>query len=225
MAAEEPDSGVVLREGTEVVRDQRRPGAAVVGRRRARPARDPRRARPGTTAAGRSPRRSSRCRSTSTGWPAGCWRPAARSPGSTCTGCRAPVTAGRTRWSTAPASGAKFLAADPTVYPVQGQVVLVEQVGLERWWLDERRRRGADVRRTALARHRRRWHRRGGRVEPDPLAGGGRGDPAAGAAAGPGAGRRGGDRPQGRAAARRGRRCGWSGSVTWCTATATAVPG
>jgi D-amino-acid oxidase len=32
--------------------------------------------------------------------------------------------------------GAKFLAADPTVYPVQGQVVLVEQVGLERWWLD-----------------------------------------------------------------------------------------
>lgn len=32
--------------------------------------------------------------------------------------------------------GAKFLAHDPTVYPVQGQVVLVEQVGLERWWLD-----------------------------------------------------------------------------------------
>ena len=32
--------------------------------------------------------------------------------------------------------GAKFLAGDPTVHPVQGQVVLVEQVGLERWWLD-----------------------------------------------------------------------------------------
>ena len=32
--------------------------------------------------------------------------------------------------------GAKFLAADPSVHPVQGQVVLVEQVGLERWWLD-----------------------------------------------------------------------------------------
>jgi D-amino-acid oxidase len=32
--------------------------------------------------------------------------------------------------------GAKFLAADPTVHPVQGQVVLVEQVGLETWWLD-----------------------------------------------------------------------------------------
>jgi D-amino-acid oxidase len=33
--------------------------------------------------------------------------------------------------------GAKFLASDPSVYPVQGQVVLVEQVGLERWWLDD----------------------------------------------------------------------------------------
>jgi D-amino-acid oxidase len=32
--------------------------------------------------------------------------------------------------------GAKFLAADPTLHPVQGQVVLVEQVGLERWWLE-----------------------------------------------------------------------------------------
>ena len=31
----------------------------------------------------------------------------------------------------------RFLAADPTVEPVQGQVVLVEQVGLEHWWLDE----------------------------------------------------------------------------------------
>ena len=32
--------------------------------------------------------------------------------------------------------GAKFLAADPALRPVQGQVVLVEQVGLERWWLE-----------------------------------------------------------------------------------------
>jgi D-amino-acid oxidase len=32
--------------------------------------------------------------------------------------------------------GAKFLASDPSLYPVQGQVVLVEQVGLDRWWLD-----------------------------------------------------------------------------------------
>ncbi|HCB04167.1 MAG TPA: amino acid oxidase, partial [Nocardioides bacterium] len=32
--------------------------------------------------------------------------------------------------------GAKYLASDPSVHPVQGQVVLVEQVGLEHWWLD-----------------------------------------------------------------------------------------
>jgi D-amino-acid oxidase len=32
--------------------------------------------------------------------------------------------------------GARFLAADHTVVPVQGQVVVVEQVGLDRWWLD-----------------------------------------------------------------------------------------
>ena len=32
--------------------------------------------------------------------------------------------------------GAKFLAADPGVHPVQGQVVLVEQTGLSRWWID-----------------------------------------------------------------------------------------
>jgi D-amino-acid oxidase len=32
--------------------------------------------------------------------------------------------------------GAKHLAADPTVHPVQGQVVRVAQVGLSRWWLD-----------------------------------------------------------------------------------------
>lgn len=32
--------------------------------------------------------------------------------------------------------GAKHLAADPTVHPVQGQVLYVEQVGLDRWWLD-----------------------------------------------------------------------------------------
>ena len=32
--------------------------------------------------------------------------------------------------------GAKFLAGDASVFPVQGQVVLVDQVGLERWWLD-----------------------------------------------------------------------------------------
>ncbi|MBB6629227.1 FAD-binding oxidoreductase [Nocardioides sp. KIGAM211] len=32
--------------------------------------------------------------------------------------------------------GARLLGADRTVVPVRGQVVYVEQVGLERWWLD-----------------------------------------------------------------------------------------
>jgi D-amino-acid oxidase len=32
--------------------------------------------------------------------------------------------------------GARFLAGDLGVQPVQGQVLLVEQVGLEEWWLD-----------------------------------------------------------------------------------------
>ncbi|MEO5852915.1 MAG: FAD-dependent oxidoreductase [Nocardioides sp.] len=32
--------------------------------------------------------------------------------------------------------GARLLAADPDVSPVQGQVVLVEQFGLDHWWLD-----------------------------------------------------------------------------------------
>ena len=32
--------------------------------------------------------------------------------------------------------GARRMAADPSMQPVRGQVVYVEQVGLERWWLD-----------------------------------------------------------------------------------------
>ncbi len=32
--------------------------------------------------------------------------------------------------------GARLLGGDPTVVPVRGQVVLVEQVGLDRWWID-----------------------------------------------------------------------------------------
>ncbi|MGA8845811.1 MAG: FAD-dependent oxidoreductase [Nocardioides sp.] len=32
--------------------------------------------------------------------------------------------------------GARFLAHDTSITPVAGQVVLVEQVGLEQWWLD-----------------------------------------------------------------------------------------
>lgn len=35
------------------------------------------------------------------------------------------------------ALGSRLLAADPTVVPVRGQVVLVEQFGLEQWWLDD----------------------------------------------------------------------------------------
>ena len=90
MAAEEPDSGVVMREGTEVVRDRSgRPVSSRGGPTPCPTCTRPSTCPPGTTAAGRSPRRSSRCPSTSTGWPVGCWRPAAPSLGSTCTGCRA----------------------------------------------------------------------------------------------------------------------------------------
>jgi D-amino-acid oxidase len=32
--------------------------------------------------------------------------------------------------------GARLMAADSSVVPVRGQVVLVDQVGLDRWWLD-----------------------------------------------------------------------------------------
>ena len=33
--------------------------------------------------------------------------------------------------------GSRGLAGDPSLTPVRGQVVVVEQVGLEEWWLDE----------------------------------------------------------------------------------------
>ena len=33
--------------------------------------------------------------------------------------------------------GARLMAEDPAVLPVRGQVVHLEQVGLDRWWLDE----------------------------------------------------------------------------------------
>jgi D-amino-acid oxidase len=32
--------------------------------------------------------------------------------------------------------GARLMAEDPSVVPVRGQVVVVEQFGLDRWWLD-----------------------------------------------------------------------------------------
>lgn len=33
--------------------------------------------------------------------------------------------------------GSRLIAADPSVMPVRGQVVYVEQVGLDRWWLED----------------------------------------------------------------------------------------
>ena len=33
--------------------------------------------------------------------------------------------------------GARLFAADGSVVPVRGQVAVLEQVGLERWWIDE----------------------------------------------------------------------------------------
>ena len=59
---------------------------------------------------------------------------------------RAAAAADRTWWSTAPGSGSRRLARDPTCTRCAGQVVLVEQVGLDRWWLDAAR---TDVRRAA----------------------------------------------------------------------------
>jgi D-amino-acid oxidase len=120
--------------------------------------------------------------------------------------------------------GARFLAADLTVQPVQGQVVLVEQVGLDRWWLDSvategptyvvpRSRDivvgGTDVEgewsRTPSPEVASAILRRALRLVP--------------ALAGADVlGHRSG-------CVRRGRRCGSSGSGTWCTATATAGPG
>ncbi len=47
--------------------------------------------------------------------------------------------------------GARLLGADSSVVPVSGQVVYVEQFGLDRWWLDSGSPAGADVRHPALA--------------------------------------------------------------------------
>ena len=72
--------------------------------------------------------------------------------------------------------GTRLLAGDQSVEPVRGQVVHVEQVGLEE--LVARRRR-ADVRRAARARDHPRRHRRGGGREPHARPRGGGVDPAA----------------------------------------------
>ena len=103
---------------------------------------------------------------------------------------------GRLLRASAPGSS----AGDPSVVPVRGQVVLVEQVGLERWWLDTAATAPTYVV-PRSRRHRRRRHRRGGGVEPDAVAGGRRRDPAAGVRAGARAARRRGAAAQGRAAA------------------------
>ena len=47
--------------------------------------------------------------------------------------------------------GARLMADDRSVVPVRGQVVYVEQVGLERWWLDGRRARRTSCRARATS--------------------------------------------------------------------------
>ncbi len=73
-------------------------------------------------------------------------RSAARSPGSTSARC--PTTA--TWWSTAPGLGARLLGADRIGRAGRrARWSCVEQVGLDRWWLDGGR--GPDLRRAARA--------------------------------------------------------------------------
>ena len=119
--------------------------------------------------------------------------------------------------------GARLLAVGPSVVPVRGQVVYVEQVGLEHWWLDS----SADLTYVVPRAHdivvggtddEGDWSR-------TPVARDGRGDPRARAGGwcpswpGPGCcGTR-------SACGRRGRRSASSGRATSCTATATAGPG
>ena len=66
------------------------------------------------------------------GWPAGSRSSAARSPGSTSSA----LPVGPDVVVNCSGLGSRLLAADPTVTPVRGQVVLVRQVGLERWFLE-----------------------------------------------------------------------------------------
>ena len=65
----------------------------------------------------------------------------------------------------ASALGSRLLAEDPTVTPVRGQVVLVEQVGAGA--VVAAVHGSGDVRHPALARHRRGRHRGARRLEPD----------------------------------------------------------
>ena len=111
--------------------------------------------------------------------------------------------------------------------PVRGQVVYVDQVGLDRWWLS-RAPRPDRLRRAPLAGHRGRRHGRRGGVGPAPRPRRRQAHPGAGrragarAAAGPGAA------ATGSGCGRRARPYAWrsrspSGAGS-CTATATAAP-
>ena len=138
-----------------------------------------------TWTAGRSPRRSSRCRSTCAGWSG-----RLEELGGTLTrlNLRA-LPEGADLVVNCSGLGARLLGEDRTVVPVRGQVRL-RRAGRARPLVARRRR--ADVRRAARARHRGRRDRRGGGVEPDPLGRAGRRDPvprlSAGARAAGGAG-------------------------------------
>ena len=91
-------------------------------------------------------------------------RSAARSPGWRSRRCRT----GPTWSSTPPGSGPGGWPTDPSLLPVRGQVVYVEQVGLDRWWLD-----GAAARRTSCRARTTSWSaapttRGSGTARPDP---------------------------------------------------------
>ena len=123
--------------------------------------------------------------------------------------------------STAPDSAPGYLAGDPTVTPVAGQVVVRRAVRPRALVARPGR---ADVRHPARARRRRRRHRQRRGVEPYAVARHGGRDPRARRRARAGAGAAPGAAAQGRAAPGTARRSGWSGSATSCTATGTAEP-
>ena len=210
-----PEAGVRMVPGTRAVHE--RAGRPVVARGRAPAGPGPRRCRPATSTAGASPRRSSRCRSTST------WLTARLEElGGTLTrlNLRA-LPAGADLVVNCSGLGARLLGEDRSVVPVRGQVVYVEQVGVDRWWLDSAGPtyvvpRGRD--------DRGRRDRPGGGVEPDALPGDGRARSWSGrrgwspSCATPGcSGTRSG-------CGRRARPSGSSARATSCTATGTAAP-
>ena len=118
--------------------------------------------------------------------------------------------------------GARLLAADHDVQPVQGQVVVVEQFGLDRWWLDPAgptyvvpRSHDVVVGGTEV---RGAWSR-----SPSPATA--HGDPGPRGRAGARAPGRAGAPAQGGSAPGPHARSGWSGRVTSCTATGTVASG